>query len=345
MNEYSALSVVEVLVLTRLLPVVEKGDTKAKIQKDLEPLLGHRWSGSVLTDVLDRTLIKLVSKGLVAHRPVKSKKAVPAVEMTALGRLTILEFLKVKQLPTKPKPSWTKLKHSLLMAPALDLAGPGEPLAKEDGFRAVLLKRQYDLPLGDFPVLKQAKAEWLRKTLGMGAKEKVTLETVQVSLLKKELGDAAPTDSKKVLNRLLARHLRARRDDTKELRDEVLRQWLDRSLGIPESGVEPPPAPPFDLTHFADRVVATARACPSGRHGDSKVFIVHVWRLLRDDPEFRGVDFPSFKARLAEANNARLLDLSRADLVQAMDPEDVRLSEVSYLNASFHFIRIGSERH
>jgi len=241
MNEHLPLSAVEVLVLTRLLPVGEKGETKAKIQKDLEPLLGHRWSGSVLTDVLDRTLIKLVSKGLVAHRPVKSKKAMPAVELTPFGRQSILEFLKVKQLPTKPKPSWTKLKHSLLMAPALELPGPGESLSKDDRFRAVLLKRQYDLPLGDYPVLKQAKAEWMRKTLGMGAKEKVTLETVQVSLLKKELGDAAPTDSKKVLNRLLARQLRARRDDTKELRDEVLRRWVNRSLGIPESRVEPPP--------------------------------------------------------------------------------------------------------
>ena len=56
-----------VLVLTRLFPVGEKGETKAKIQKDLEPLLGHRWSGGVLTEVLDRTLIKLASKGLVAE--------------------------------------------------------------------------------------------------------------------------------------------------------------------------------------------------------------------------------------------------------------------------------------
>jgi hypothetical protein len=56
------------------------------------------------------------------------------------------------------------------------------------------------------------------------------------------------------------------------------------------------------------------------------------------------MDLPAFKQRLAEANNARLLDLSRADLVQAMDPDDVHLSEVTYLNAVFHFIRIGSER-
>ncbi len=40
------------------------------------------------------------------------------------------------------------------------------------------------------------------------------------------------------------------------------------------------------------------------------------------------------------ANNARMLDLSRADLVQAMDPDAVRLSEMHYLNATFHFVRI-----
>ena len=57
-------------------------------------------------------------------------------------------------------------------------------------------------------------------------------------------------------------------------------------------------------------------------------------------PTFRTMDLDAFKERLAEANNARLLDLSRADLVQAMDPEDVRESEVHYLNATFHFVRI-----
>ena len=73
-----------------------------------------------------------------------------------------------------------------------------------------------------------------------GSEGKVTLETVQAALLKKELGDGAPTDLKKVLNRLLARQLRARRDDTKELRDEVLRHWVDRSLGIPGIGGRSP---------------------------------------------------------------------------------------------------------
>ncbi len=85
---------------------------------------------------------------------------------------------------------------------------------------------------------------------------------------------------------------------------------------------------------------AAARVCPTGRFGDNKVFIAHVWRAVQSDPGFATMDLPAFKERLAEANNARLLDLSRADLVQAMDPEDVRESEVHYLNATFHFVRI-----
>ena len=76
------------------MPAGEKGEAKAKIQKDLEPLLGHRWSGSVLTDMLDRTLIKLATKGLVmsptAPPPTKGKgkkkPAEPKYVLTPDGR-------------------------------------------------------------------------------------------------------------------------------------------------------------------------------------------------------------------------------------------------------------------
>ncbi len=94
------------------------------------------------------------------------------------------------------------------------------------------------------------------------------------------------------------------------------------------------------MSELAERVKAAARACSTGRYGDNKVFIVHVWRMLQSDPDFAEMGLDRFREFLAAANNARLLDLSRADLVQAMDPEDVRMSEVSYLNATFHFIRI-----
>ena len=354
MTEPSSLSPIESLVLARLLLAGEKGAKTADLKKDLEPLLGHRWSGGELTAVLERTVIKLVSMALAAYQPVKSKKAAPAVALTEKGRRTALDFLRVDQLPTKPKPTWASLKKSLLLAPALGLAGPGGPLAKDDTLRGVLLKSQYDLSLGDFPTAKQAKEAWTRKALGMGEREKVTLDTVQAALFRRESGDDRPTAPKKALDRLLAKGLQARRDDPKELRDEILRHWINKSLGKrpmeasqpgDSAAIAPTSSPPLDLAQFARAVLAAARNCQSGRYGDNKVFVAHVWTALQHDPGFDGMDLVAFKMRLAEANNARLLDLSRADLVQAMNPQDVQNSEVSYMNATFHFIRVESERH
>jgi hypothetical protein len=159
--------------------------------------------------------------------------------------------------------------------------------------------------------------------------------------LNRALGDGRATDFKKAASWLVAQRSGARRDDSKELRDAVLRGWIDREGEILDGDQEPGTRrqEPLDLPAFAERVQAVARGCPTGRYGDNKVFIVHVWRMLEADPDFAGMDLATFKESLAAANNARLLDLSRADLVQAMDPEDVRLSEVRYLNATFHFIR------
>src|SRR5207244_556200 len=112
--------------------------------------------------------------------------------------------------------------------------------------------------------------------------EKVTLETIQAALFCRELGEFRPADPKKALDRLLAKHLRARRDDAKEFRDEVIRGWIDESLGqrAQESATSiaprPEPSHPsssLDLTNFAHKVRAAARACPTGRYGDNKVFI------------------------------------------------------------------------
>jgi hypothetical protein len=348
------LSPVELLVLTRLVPAGEKGAKTADLKKDLEPLLGHRWSGTALTSVLERTLLKLSSSGLVTTLPAKSKRSAPLAQITPEGYQTALTLLNVTHLPTKPKVSWGNLKRSLLLARALGLPAPVAAFSKDDGFRAVLLKFHYGLPLGDYPALKQAKGELTRKLLGMGPKEKLTLDSVQAALFCQELGDHRPADPKKAVDRLLARRIHARRDDSKELRDEVLRSWIDESLrnaqpnapsAHPRHLEEATPGPaPFDLSKFARRVQAAARSCTEGRYGDNKVFVNHVWNALEKAPEFQNMGLTGFKHRLAEANNARLLDLSRADLVQAMDPDDVKNSEVSYLNATFHFIRIEQER-
>jgi hypothetical protein len=63
-----------------------------------------------------------------------------------------------------------------------------------------------------------------------------------------------------------------------------------------------------------------------------------VARQLERDG-FRVGDEDAFKARLVSAHRQQLLELSRADLVEAMDPKDVDASEARYLRSTFHFVR------
>jgi hypothetical protein len=142
----------------------------------------------------------------------------------------------------------------------------------------------------------------------------------------------------------------ARRPELGSLREAVLRDWLTPSASPPppeadgrttEERVEPEA---FDLPAFAATVEAAARTCPTGWFGDNKVFIHHVWKQLQAETHLPVHSLEEFKQRLAEANHAGLLRLSRADLVQAMDPTDVRESETRYLDAVFHFIRLEGGR-
>jgi len=338
------LSAVGSLVLARLLTAGANGDTAVKIKKDLEPLLAHRWEGAALTERIDQTLTELESSGLVALVRGKSKKAASRVVLSTDGRQWGLDFLGVSEL--KPKTTWASLKKTYLPARVLGMPVLSDAtlkaLSSDPGFKAVLLTKQFGLPLAGCPTLKEATGALAWKLIGFNSNKAFSVAEVQKALLDRVLGEHRPANSKKAIDRLLAHRLRARRDDAKELRDAILRGWIDEHDLAGEKAASSSSAPlhGLDLLSFAERVKAAARACPTGRFGESKVFIAHVWSSLQSDPAFQTMNLAAFKARLTEANNARLLDLSRADLVQAMDPDDVRESEVHYLNATFHFVRI-----
>lgn len=73
-----------------------------------------------------------------------------------------------------------------------------------------------------------------------------------------------------------------------------------------------------------------------GRFGDRKVFINAVW--ARVSPHFPGMSMASFKDKLVHAHRDGLLQLARADLVQAMNQDAVEESEILSGVSSFHFI-------
>ncbi len=334
------------LVLARLLPAGEKGESSAKVRKDLEPMLAHRWTGPVLAGRVDGALDALTRAGLVVRIAGKTRKAAPRFATTADGRRRALEALGVAEL--RPKTTWAAIRKTYLPAAALGLPASGESAFKAMGsdpiVRAVLLRRQFGLPTAEVPKLDDAIDALAWKLIGFeGVSRKFDAKAVKAALLNRELGDGRAADFKKAAARLVARNAGARRDDGKELRDAILRAWVGVANAEDEADTSieaPPTLPALAPGVLAERVKAAARDCPTGRYGDHKVFIAHVWDHLRAQPDFSAMTLDDFKHALAEANNLRLVDLARADLVQAMDPDEVSRSEVRYLGATFHFIRI-----
>ena len=96
---------------------------------------------------------------------------------------------------------------------------------------------------------------------------------------------------------------------------------------------------------FRDQVLSAAQKVPAGkRYGDNKVFIHHVHEKHQAVISNPRMSLPAFKAALADNPHARM-HLSRADLIQAMDPEDVRRSNTELkMNgrtaAEWNFVRI-----
>lgn len=349
MNSPDDLPPVQLLALSRLLVAGQKGAKRDPIQKDLEPLLGHRWSGGELTERLDAILEEMVSAGLLVRTEQgKGKKKAPHFALTDSGRARTLGALGLGTLPSKT--NWAQMLSKYLAARALGLPAPTGAAAKTFGdlkrFKAAALRSVHGLPVPALPTLAQATDAMLWKLLGRETAEKFVLKAVKEYLILRSLGDGHPRPKKIDVEQLIVRDLRPRNGTPAELRAAAVRRWLDESLAGPEPRTSPKPAESdgptaasLPLDDFARRVVAAARTSPSGRFGENKVFIAHVWRALRDDPVFRGMDLDAFKGLLAEANRARHLDLSRADLVEAMDPDDVRTSETTHFGALYHFIR------
>jgi hypothetical protein len=75
-----------------------------------------------------------------------------------------------------------------------------------------------------------------------------------------------------------------------------------------------------------------------GRFGERKVFIAAIRRLLRQT-WYAELPRAAIDELLIRAHRERLLQLARADLVAAMDPDEVRDSEITHGGiARFHFV-------
>ena len=209
----------------------------------------------------------------------------------------------------------------------------------------------FDVPAGA-PPGRHGWAWWRDRYAvprALGVRHADTAGALRVALLRRcylpELPAGAPAGGLlATVDLLLAKRLRTPQASPNAFRAAALREWVAGGPGEPPAPV-PAVAPgaarlPGDLPAFAARVRAAAQRGVTGRFGDRKVFISHVWNELLAAGHAAPDEEPLFKERLVQANTAGLLRLSRADLAGAHDVQDVRASETPYLGEIFHFLRL-----
>ncbi len=168
----------------------------------------------------------------------------------------------------------------------------------------------------------------------------LTLDAVRAYYLARVLGRGGRrrrADVDRLARTVAARVLGARGTEVDEIVTALTQQWL--------TGTRSPERDMVALETFARRVLdAASNVDGKGRYGERKVFISAVWRALTGDRIVEHVTLAQFKERLCQAHQAGLLNLERADLVGAMDINEVNASEAHVMNATFHFVEAASVR-
>ena len=262
------------------------------------------------------------------------------IRLKAPGRAEAMAFLGYASADEVAP--WSELEHVFLAAAPLGLRKPNENEQKRfsgvDGLRAVILRKHYNLDIEEYPSLPKVRDALVWWAIGdrfgrqynHGSDQKLDNPTVARSILSALLDSEREYEPRSSLALLAARAVGARGSDAKELRRAIVARWLSELAHPVDLG---------DLASFVATLHEVARTTKSGRFGANKVFISHVFRELQ---RRGGMDLPreTFNRCLIEAHTRDHVTLSRADLVEAMNPEDVRESEVQHQNSRFHFVRI-----
>jgi hypothetical protein len=295
--------------------------TPKKIREDIGKLLEADMSAAEVDDLRN----ELARAGFLT----KGKRKTFA--LTDAGRERALRFLGVAEL--SPKTTWSTVIARYLFPKAAGLsASAAAKLDRADKLAAFVLSRKYGLDARAGLTVRQVIEAIACKELGFPAE--TTLNGLLCVVLSRLLGSERL--SREQLVRQLPLFQTGLKDANAEaVRRKVVRDWLSNPAPRSSSA----PAEPLDLAAFAATVRALAATSPpQDRFHDNKVFIVALWRGSQRELNFPRLSLAQFKQRLIEANAQHLLHLSRADLVQAMDPQLVADSETVHKNATFHFV-------
>jgi uncharacterized protein (DUF2267 family) len=318
------------LILVRMILPSKRPVAPSVVRKDVSKLLDSELS----TTAFDELRSELASAGLL------TKEKRKAFALTDAGRERALQFLGIDALASRT--NWSTVLAKYLFPKAAGLtASAASKLNNGDKLAAFILKRKYGLPAGAGSTVMQVLEAVACKQLGFS--EETTLDGLLCAVLSSIMGSERLT-KKKLAEQLPLFETGLTAIKADDARRKVVRDWLAgirTPLRLPESHS----AEPFDLIAFAATVRTLAgKSPPQDRFHNNKVFIAALWQATQQEPSFPRLSLPEFKQRLVEANSRNLLHLSRADLVQAMDPRLVADSETEYLNATFHFVLLEGDR-
>jgi hypothetical protein len=336
------------LILVRLLPPSKSAPSRSQIVKDLQPFFSSDDAG--WANAVDRALQSLKHAGRIEEKPIR---------LTEAGRKAAAEFL---GLESPPQVNWSTLQNRYLMARALGISASEKQALKDVAAaprtRAAVLVKHYRLPGSPVPTEAGVKhlLAWQQLRTAHDIEIPLQLPITHNGILWRTLLKGQKGNDPLPL--LAAEAVKAKSTDVRHVRQVVIREWLT-TQEFEHRAAEPQPQPQTeptteptaqngdtrpssdkaDLSHFAERVKELARSSPTGRFGDNKVFLSHIWQQYQSAADGNGMTRDRFNQLLVEANRHNLLTLSRADLVSAMNPDDVRSSELRWENSTFHFIR------
>jgi hypothetical protein len=304
--------------------------TPKRVREDVGKLLNAELSLAEFDDIR----AELASVGSLA----KGRRNTFA--LTDAGQQRALRFLGLSEL--LPRMNWGVVVAKHLFPKALGLSyDAAAKLNTGDKLAAYILKRKYGLSGAAGISVNQVLEAITCKELGFP--HETTLDGLLRAVLSKLLGSDERFTKEQLAKQLPLFETGLCRISAEAVRREVVREWLARAT-TPDHE-ELGPAEPLGLAAFASTVRALANESrPEDRFHDNKVFIAALWRASQQERSFPRLSLPEFKQRLIEANAQHLLHLSRADLVQAMDPQLVAESETPYLNAAFHFVLLEEAR-
>jgi hypothetical protein len=123
--------------------------------------------------------------------------------------------------------------------------------------------------------------------------------------------------------------------------EALLRTLLSGGQSLPVQNDNDTKAPlQPTLAEFARAVIEAAKSPKVARFHSDRAFIGSIWEHMRGARPIFDMSLEEFKHKLVQAHRARLLRITRADLVAAMDPREVERSEARYQDATFHFVAL-----